>query len=68
MTVNTPLLIKYMTSQECNNNDVLCFCYKLKRQGYWCSCDCVSPPLILVVKSVVKIQASQAAILAWYEK
>ena len=38
------------------------------REGCWCSCDSVSSPLILVKKSVVKLQASEAAILGWYEK
>ena len=33
-----------------------------------CSCDCVSFPLILVEKSVVKLQSSEAAFHNWYEK
>ena len=28
-----------------------CFYYKFERQGCWCSCDCVSSPLILAEKS-----------------
>ena len=32
------------------------FYCKFERQGRWCFCDCVSSPLILVEKSVVKQQ------------
>ena len=47
-----------MTSQAYN-----VFYYKFELQGCWCSCDCDCSPLILVEKSVVKLWASDVAIL-----